>query len=74
MNSEIVDLSPIAEIESIRLIELTGSKVTDLTPPQYLPNLKYLNVHRTPLTDEQVHDFARANPYCNILHPSFQTK
>ncbi|MDE0867069.1 MAG: hypothetical protein OSA98_25100 [Rubripirellula sp.] len=74
MNSEIVDLSPIAEIESIRLIELTGSKVTDLTPLQYLPNLKYLNVHRTPLTDEQVHDFARANPGCNILHPSFQTK
>ena len=74
MNSEIVDLSPIADIESIRLIELTGSTVTDLTPLQYLPNLKYLNVHRTPLTDEQVNDFARANPGCNILHPSVQTK
>ena len=74
MNSEIVDLSPIADIESIRLIELTGSTVNDLTPLQYLPNLKYLNVHRTPLTDEQVNDFARANPGCNILHPSVQTK
>lgn len=74
MNSEIVDLAPIAEIESIRLIELTGSNVTDLTPLQSLPNLKYLNVHRTPLTDEQVKDFARANPGCNILHPSVPTK
>lgn len=73
-NSEIVDLSPIAEIEGIRLIELTGSKVTDLTPLQYLPNFNYLNVHRTRLTDKLVDDFARANPGCGLSHPAVQTE
>ena len=73
-NSQIADLSPITEIGSTRLIELTGSEIADLTPLQSLPNLEYRNLHRTPLNDEQVNDFARANPGCNILHPSVQTK
>ena len=71
-NSQIADLSPIEGIDSIRLIELTGSDVSDLTPLQSLPNLEYLNLHRTPLTDEQVSDFANSNPGCNILHPSIE--
>ena len=72
-NSKIADLSPIAGIESIRFIELTGSEVTDLTHLQPLTNLEYLYLHRTSLTDEQVNDFAKANPDCNIFHPSTES-
>ena len=66
-NSKIADLSPLAEIDSLRLVVLTGTEVTDLTPLQTLPKLKYLNLHQTPLTSEQVNDFANANPDCKIF-------
>lgn len=72
-DSQIADLSTISEVKSVRLVELTGSNVTDLTPLLTLPNLEYLNLHRTPLTDEQVDAFAKANPDCRLLHPSVES-
>jgi Leucine-rich repeat (LRR) protein len=69
-NSQIKDLSGLSGIESVKLIDLIGSDVDDLTPLCKLPNLTYLNVNRTQVTDAQATGFAIANPRCTVLHSS----
>jgi Leucine-rich repeat (LRR) protein len=49
--NKITDISPIAQLKELELLEIYQNYVTDVSPLVELPKLKYLNLSRNSFTD-----------------------
>ena len=61
------DVSPLAKLEKLEMLDLTTTQVNDLSPLAVLKNLKFLSLLETPVSDVQVQELKRTLPNCKII-------
>ncbi len=64
--SEVIDLSPLAELKNVEMLELSNTTVTDLSPLAELKNLKEVYLRFTQVSEEHLEELRLALPYCEI--------
>ena len=60
------DLSPLAELKSLRTLCLNSTQVSDLSPLAALQNLRMLTISNTQVSNEQMQKLRQALPNCKI--------
>ena len=66
-NTQIADLSPLAELKNLEVLDLSGTRVTDVSPLAELKSLILLALPGTKVTDQQVNALQQALPNCIIV-------
>ena len=67
-DTQVSDLSPLAELKSLRFIDLRNTQVSNLSPLVELKSLELLWLRNTPVSEEQVQELRQALPNCTISH------
>ncbi len=67
-NTQVSDLSPLAELKNLEWLTLDNTQVSDLSPLAELKNLYYLELYIKQVSDEQVRELRQALPNCVIRH------
>jgi Leucine-rich repeat (LRR) protein len=67
-NTQVSDLSPLAEFKNLAYLHIGDTRVNDLSPLAELKNLRELYLRNTQVSDEQVQELRQALPNCNIDH------
>ena len=65
-NTQVSDLSPIAELKNLQYLDLNNTKLTDLSPLTELKNLSEFVLVDSHVSDEQVQKLRLALPNCII--------
>jgi Leucine-rich repeat (LRR) protein len=65
-NTQVSDLSPLAEWKNLEMLWLWDTQVSDLSPLSELKKLKSLNLRNTQVSEEQVEKLRLALPNCKI--------
>ena len=66
--SDLSPLSPLADLKSLRFIDLQNTQVSNLSPLAELKSLEVLWLQSTRVSDEQVQKLRQALPNCKISH------
>ena len=66
-NTQVSDLSPLAELKNLKVLWLKHTQVSDLTPLAELKNLEWLNLRSTQVSGEQLQKLQQALPNCEIF-------
>jgi hypothetical protein len=69
-NTQMSDLSPLAEMKHLKVLFIFHTQVSDLSPLAELKNLERLKLFNTQVSEEQVQELRQALPNCNIEHSS----
>jgi hypothetical protein len=67
-NTQVSDLSPLAELKNLETLNLDNTQVSDLSSLAELKNLYKLHLYNTQVSDEQVQELWQALPHCEISH------
>ena len=70
LNAEKTDITDIEELgrcANLETLNISRTDVTSLTPLRHNSQLRWLNVKRCPLTAEQIDEFQRWHPQCEII-------
>ena len=67
---QLTDLSPLAACKALRMLNISFSTVTDISP-LYGLDLELLHVARTDIPAEQVAEMARLHPDCRITYEGY---
>ena len=67
-NTQMSDLSPLAEMKNLKELFIFHTQVSDLSPLAELKNLERLKLFNTQVSDEQVKELRQALPNCKIEH------
>jgi hypothetical protein len=67
-NTQMSDLSPLAEMKNLKELSIFHTQVSDLSPLAELKDLERLKLFNTQVSDEQVQQLSRALPNCEITH------
>ncbi len=65
---QVHDLTPLANLKSLKWLNLENTPVHDLTPLANLKSLELLNLTNTPVSEEQITTLQQALPNCAIYY------
>ena len=68
-NTQVSDLSPLAELKNLVWLDLSDTQVSDLSPLAELRNLEVVRLNNTQVSDKQVQELRQAHPNCEIYYP-----
>ncbi|MCH7729863.1 MAG: leucine-rich repeat domain-containing protein [Planctomycetes bacterium] len=64
--TQVTDLSPLAGLTNLKVLDLDSTQATDLSPLEGLTNLERLFLRNTQVTKEDVQKLQKALPNCTI--------
>ena len=73
-NTQVSDLSPLAELKNLERLWLHNTQVSNLSPLAGVKNLEELWLKNTQVSDEQVQKLKQALPNCEIYHSTRNDK
>ena len=67
IETPVSDLTPLANLTNLKILELGQTQVTDLSPLANLTKLTWVDLSDTETTDEEVAKLQKAFPNCRII-------